>query len=287
LQTALRGDGSLLKDLLVRYGGYRGTEPSLKLAAAFGSEVARMPGPVGALLTNLADEDAPAESPRVFLPIAAAHGWAQRVRAGQDVEPGWRALQELAADDRTPVRLGTLDALIGLAIRDEAGDLLVQRGREWLDSDERELCFGSTSLIVEALGDVRVLPIVRDHEALLSYLSDVIDKTADAPRSATRSDGRRRVLTSLAFTLAAVVALVRRGDRGSEWFRAECERATHPDLRGVLSQALLKLANTPHAPAASAVDQLRSALQASAKPIRDIARIRPGTGRGRRTRDTR
>ena len=287
LQTALRGDVSLLADLLVRYGGLRGMEPNLKLAAAFGAEVASMPGPVGALLTKLADGDAAAESPRVFLPIAAAHGWTQRVRDGQDIEAGWRALQELAADERAPVRLGTLDALIGMALRDGAADVLVDRGRVWLEDEQRELCFGSTSLVVEALGDARVLTIVRDHEALLIYLSGVIDKAADAPRSATRSDGRRRVLTSLAGTLAAVVSLVRRGERGFEWFRAECERASHPELRAVLSQALLKLGHSSHAPSAAVIDQLRAALQASAKPLRDPTRVRPGTGRGRRSRPTR
>jgi hypothetical protein len=287
LSEALHGRPERLEDLLVRHGGLPGPKPNLKLAAAFGFELATLPSTVAPLLTRFADDEARADSSRVFLPIAAAHGWAQRLRAGREQELGWRALQELSADERGPVRVGTLDAVIELAAREGGADTLVERARGWLDEDDRELAFGATALVIEALGDVRVLGGARDHEALLSYLSQAIDKVADAPRSAERSDGRRRALTSLARTLGAVVALVRAGDRGLGWFEAECERAKQPDVRAALSQALQRLPNLAQAPAQNVIDRLRKTLEASAKPLRDPSRVRPGTGRGRRSRNTR
>jgi hypothetical protein len=287
LKDALSGNSRQLEQLLMRHGGLRGRGPNVKLAAAFGAEVARLPGSLAPLLDKFGKDDAAPDTARVFLPVAAAHAWAQRLREGHEVEAGWAALEELAGDERSPVRVGVLDALIELSIRDGGADELIARATSWLDGENREQAFGGAGLVIEAVGDKRVLTVVRDHEALLSYLSSVLDKTADAPRSAARSEGRRRVLTSCASTLAAVVALVRSGERGFKWFQAECERATHPDVRAALSQALLKLSHVAHAPSGAVIDILRKTLEDSAKPIRDAARVRPGTGRGKRSRMTR
>ena len=287
LKDALQGSPERLEDLLARHGAMPGPKPNVKLAAAFGTELGSLPGNLAPLLNRLGGDDAAPDTARVFLPVAAAHGWAARIREGKEVDKGWSALAVLAADERGPVRVGTLDALVTLALRDGGADTMIERATPWLDEDERELCFGAAALVIEALGDGKVLAGVRDHDALLSYLSSAIDRVADAPRAAERSDGRRRVLTSLALGLANVVALVRTGDRGLHWFEAECERAKHPDVRAALSQALLKLANIPQAPAVSLVDTLRKKLEDSAKPLRDPSRVRPGTGRGRRSRNTR
>jgi len=287
LSEALAGQPLRLEELLCRHGGMPSPKPNLKLAAAFGVELAELPGTLAPLLARLSGDDAAPDTARVFLPIAGAHGWAQRLRAGREVEPAWRALAELCADERSPVRVGTLDALITLATREGGPDALVERALGWLDESDRELAFGAAALVIEALGDARVLAMVRDHEALLAYLSQAIDKVANAPRSAERSEGRRRALTSLGGTLASVVALVRAGDRGMHWFEAECERAKHPDVRAALSQALRRLPNIPQAPTTSVVETLRKTLEGSAKPLRDPSRVRPGTGRGRRSRNTR
>jgi hypothetical protein len=287
LQAALAGDPKRLEELLARHGGLPGPKPNVKLAAAFGAELASAEGKVAALLTRLGSEDAAPDDARCFLPIAAAHGWTQRLREGRDVEAAWSALEELAADERAPVRVGVLDAIITFALREGGADALIARADQWLETEQRELCFGAAALVIETLGDARVLTAVRDHEALLAYLSRATDKVAAAPRSAERSEGRRRVLTSLANALASVVAVVRGGDRGFHWFEAECERAKHPDVRAALSQALIRLAKIPQAPSASLVDGLRERLQGSAKPLRDPTLVRPGTGRGRRSRNTR
>jgi hypothetical protein len=288
LETALAGRPLPLEHLLAQHGGVPG-KVNVKLAAAFANEIARRPGTLAPLLTRMAAETAAPDDPRAFLPVAAAHGWAQRLQEGREVEPAWLALLELSADERSPVRVGTLQALLELALHAGAADELVQRATGWLQVDDRELAFGSSALVIEVLGDPRALPLVREHEALLAYLSQVIDKVASAPRAAHRSEGRRRVLMSLGGTVASVVALVRGADRGALWFRAEAERAKHPDLRAVLSQALIKLGSMAHAAGSGTVEELRQTLEGSAKPIRDAARVRPGLGhgRGRRSRPTR
>lgn len=285
LQDALGGASQRLEDLLARHGG--GPRPNLKLAAAFGAELATLPGELAPLLNRLAAEDAAPDDPRVFLPIAAAHGWTHRLREGREVEPAWDALMELAADERGPVRVGTLDALITFAAREGSADALISRARAWLQVEDRELRFGAAALVVEAIGNPKLLAVVRDQEVLLAYLSEAIDTVADAPRSAERSDARRRLLTSLSLALASVVAMVRAGDRGLTWFEEEAARASHPDVRRALSTALVKLTSIPQAPPAARVDELRKTLEGSAKPLRDPTLKRPGTGRGRRSRNTR
>jgi hypothetical protein len=285
LQEALRGPSTRLEDLLARHGG--AGRPNVKLAAAFGAELAELPGTLAPLLHRLGADDAAPDDPRVFLPVAAAHGWTHRLRGGREVEPAWSALMELAADERGPVRVGTLDALVTFAAREGNADQLIARAREWLSTEDRELRFGAAALVIEALGESKLLTVVRDHEALLAYLAEAIDTVADAPRSAERSDARRRVLTSLSLALASVVAIVRAGDRGLLWFEEEATRAKHPDVRKALSAALLKLNALPQAPAAARVDELRQKLEDSAKPLRDPTLKRPGTARGRRSRNTR
>ncbi|HEX5658189.1 MAG TPA: hypothetical protein VFX59_13385, partial [Polyangiales bacterium] len=223
LQEALRGSSTRLEDLLARHGGVG--RPNVKLAAAFGAEVATLPGPLAPLLHKLGGEDAAPDDARVFLPVAAAHGWTHRLREGLEVEAAWSALVELAADERGPVRVGTLDALITFAAREGSADQLIDRARQWLFVEDRELRFGAAALVIEAIGDSKLLSVVRDHEALLTYLSEAIDVVADAPRSAERSDARRRVLTSLSLALASVVAVVRAGDRGLVWFEEQSARA--------------------------------------------------------------
>ncbi len=275
LREALGGRAARLEDLLSRAGGALDPRPNLKLAAAFGAELAAEPGTVTLLLSRLGGDDAAPDTARVFLPIAAAHGWAGRLRAGRDEEAAWAALAELAADERAPVRIGVLDALLSLTVADGAADTLIARAVSWLDIEDRELRFGAAALVIETLGDPRVFARVSDPQAMFDYLSRVIAEIADAPRSAERSDARRRVLLSLPRTLIAVVA---RG--GDSWFEEECRQASHHDVRHALSTALARLAGAKSA----VVDTLRRSLASTSKPPRDPSRIRPGTGRGKASR---
>jgi hypothetical protein len=287
LAQALAGKPAELERLLCRMGAVVTTRPNLKLTAAFGAEMAAVTGAAAPLLTRLGAEDAAPDTDRAFLPMAAAAGWAGRIRAGRDVEVAWAALEELAADERAPVRLGAVDALAGLGARAGGADELVARAVSWLDSDDRERKFGAAAVVIETLGLRRVLSELHDQPALLGYLSAAIAAVADAPRSAERSDARRRLLAALPRTLAAVVSATARGDASVRWFEAECLAATHPPVRQALSETILALRDPAHGQNSTAIDALRASLESSAKPLRDPTRLRPGTGRGKASRRTR
>jgi hypothetical protein len=286
LNDALAGKPARLEDLLARHGGLPGPRPNLKLAAAFGAEVGALPGELMPLLLRLGHDES-RDGAKVFLPIAAAHGFAGRLREGREVETSWAELCLLAADERGPVRIGTLDALRSLCVREGGADELVRRATEWLDSDDRELRFGSAALALEALSEPRVMATLRDSDALFAYVSAAIDMVADAPRAAERIEGRRRVLVSLPGLLAAIVVHLTRGDAGLAFLEAECTRNDHPEVRAALSDALQRLRASGHSERGPALEALRKAMEDSAKPLRHAAMVRPGTGRGRRSRKTR
>ena len=286
LQAALAGRPAELERLLTRAGAVVTARPNLRLAAAFGAEVAGLSAAVTPLLQRFATEDAAPDTDRAFLPIAAAHGWAARLRAGRDVDAAWAALATLAADERTPVRLGARDALTTLAQRPGGADELVARATDWLTDDDREQRFGAAAQVIDLLGERRVQAAVHDQEALRAYLEASIAEVADAPRSAERSDARRRLLMALPRALAGAVS-GGGGDAAQDWFRQVCAEAVQVDVRKVLSDALVLLHDPAHGLSAAVADELRESLQASAKPLRDPTRLRPGTGRGKRSRRTR
>jgi hypothetical protein len=292
LTAALGGRPAPLQDLLSRLGRGDSPRPNLRLAAAFGAELAGSrvaPQTVARLLALLGDSDAEAEKPAIFLPVAAAHGWVAMILAGHERDRGWSALAELAADGRTPVRLGALDALALFAARREGrrADVLVERAGRWLDHEDREVLFGAAAVVVEVFGDARVLAALADPEAFLDYLSRAIEAVADAPRAAERSDARRRLLMALPRTLAAVVSNLTRDDLGAGWLEAECVRARHPDVREVLSNTVVRFASRGADAPAEVVQRLRIALEGSAKPPRDPTRKRPGADRGKASRRVR
>lgn len=292
LSAALAGKTAALEDLLSRLGRGESPRPNLRLAAAFAAEVASAPADPGAvvrLLARLGDADAEADKPGVFLPVAAAHGWVALLQDGREPERAWAAMAELAADARTPVRLGALDALGTLAVRREGrrADTLVARAAEWLEHEDREVRFGAAAVVVEAFADPRALAALADPEAFLDYLTRAIDTVADAPRAAERSDARRRLLLSLPRTLGAVVSHLTRDELGAGWLEAECARARHPDVREALSNTLVRFASRNADPGAVVTQRLRAALEGSAKPPRDPTRRRPGAARGKASRPVR
>jgi len=290
LGAALAGRPSALESWLCRYGAGAERRPNLNLAAALGVELAAVDpavarsGAVGRLLARLAANDAAPDTPEVFLPTAAAFGWAAWIGAGRDREAAWAALGALAADERAPVRLGVREALRGLAGRPGGADELVRAASGWLAWEERELRYGAAGVAGEVLGDRQVVTAIDDVPALLSYVSSLIEEAAGAPRAAERSDGRRRLLLSLPGACAAIAAYLRGGDRGPAWLEAACIEARHPDVRAALSSAILALRKIATAPGPAVVQRLRQALEGSAKPPRDPTRRRPGTDRGRDSR---
>lgn len=284
LQAAVRGDSRALEQLLCKFGGMPGPRPNLKLAAAFAAELARETVPVTRLLEAFSADDAAPDTPRVILPIAAAFAWVEQISAGREREGAWRALQLLAADERAPVRIACLAALHRYNTSAAAAQQLLELASSWLEQEDRELRFGATAVMIDALTDAQALGAMPEPPELCELLTRAIDDAADASRAAQRSAARRRLLITLAVASARCVAGLR---GGAAWFRSECERAEHPDIREMLSEALQQLANLRNAPARAQIDELRAALAGSAKPLRDAARVRPGTGRGRRSRQLR
>jgi hypothetical protein len=284
LTAALAGKTTPLEDLLSRFGGH-GSRPNLRLAAAFGAEVSSLPGTVAPLLDHLGANDAAPDQPQVFLPVAAAHGWVGRLRAKREIGTAWDALALLAGDERSPVRIGTLDALTSFATRPGGADTLVARAADWLELEDREISFGAAGVVVEVFANRQTLAVLSDAEALLDYLTRAIEAVVGASRSAERSDGRRRLLLALPPTLAA--AVIAFGERGQSWLENECQNARHPDLRAALSATILLLADKASGQAAVLAQRLRVALEGSAKPARDPTRRRPGAGRGKSTRPMR
>lgn len=285
LEQALAGRPARLEDLLCRLGGALSARPNLKLAAAFGAEVAERPSrQAQLLLARLAADDAAPDTDRVFLPIAAAHGFAARVRAGHEVASGWDALGVLAADERTPVRLGAREALVSLAVREGGPETLLACATRWAASDDREHGCGASAVAVEVFSAGTVLATLHDHAALLEFLSTSIALVAEAPRAASRSDGLRRLSLSLPATLTAVVRLP---GGGHAWMQDECTRATEPAVREILSQAIARLSAGSEPAPGWQIAALRERLSGSAKPPRDPTRRRPGHGRGKATRPIR
>ena len=270
----------------MRAGAVVTTRPNLRLAAAFGAEVAGLSSAVTRLLQRFTDDDAAPDTDRAFLPIAAAHGWAARVRAGRDVQAAWAALALLAADERTPVRLGARDALTTLAQRPGGADELIARAADWLDEEDREQRFGAAAQVFDLLGDRRVLAAVQDQGALREYLSR-------GHRRGGRRPARRRAIGGPPAAAGGAAARAGRGGSGGggdvaqDWFQQECAAAVHVDVRRALSDALVLLHDSAHGLSSAVVDDLRRSLAASAKPLRDPTRLRPGTGRGKRSRRTR
>jgi hypothetical protein len=283
LHAALAGRPAALADFFARHGGGPDPRPNLKLAAAFGDELG---GDIDAcaaarLLGRLGADDAAPDTREVFLPMAAAHGWVGLLRARREVEPAWAALLALAGDERTPVRVATHAALRAYALVDGRAAELVARATLWLEAEDREVRFGAAGVILEILGEHQSLAATRVLPPALAYLSRVVAEATDAPRSAERSDGRRRLLAALPRALAAAVAVG--GEAGVAWLEDECAGARRPDVRAALSEAVIRV----QAQNAVLGQRVRAALAGSAKPPRDPSRIRPGSGRGKRSRQTR
>jgi len=295
-KEALAGKPRALDDLLARYGGLPGPM-NTKLADAFSDEVIAHEGNASALLAllaRLASDGAEPDELRVFLPVAAAHGFcaclgAGKLPRGADVESAWLAIAQLSVDGRLPVRLGVVSALVTMCTRSGTIAPLMERANQWLEDDDREARFGGAAAVLAVLSHAQVLGVVRDHEAVLEYVSRVIAMIADAPRAAERSEARRRALRMLPDTLLALMARMARvsGERGVQWLSHECEQASQPQVREVLSDVIVRLHKGSQGLGRATTEKLRKTLEASAAPLRDGVVKRPGTGRGRSTRKIR
>jgi len=279
-QAAIGGKPDVLELLLCRAAGWPGGKMNFKLAAAFGVQVGESKGNVLPLLERFSDDDAPTNTPRVFLPVAAVYGWAALLRAEREQEAAWLRVCELGSDGRQPIRLAAIEALTALSTQKGGADRLLSRGELWFDIDDRDLRFGAAALVLDVFGSDQVMSVLRDHEGLRTYLSRVIDEIGDAPRAAERSETRRRALLSLPRALTVAAGRMP-GDSAEAWLIEECTKAKHPRVREALSNTIVMMRKTAQKPLA---DTLSKILEGSAAPRRDPTQQRKGTGRGKSTR---
>lgn len=279
-KEAVSGKTERLEFMLCRAAGWPGGKLNLKLAAAFGAQIAETKADPLPLLRRFADDDAATNTPRVFLPVCAVYGWVAMLRAERETDAAWTAVCELGADGRNPIRLSVIEALSALIKAQASTDALVTRALEWLDLDDREWRFGVAAMVLDLLGDDGLSALARDQEQLRNYLSRVISEIGDAPRAAERSETRRRALTSLPRALATA-AVRMQADAAETWLVPECERASHPRVREALSDAIVMMRKRA---LKTLADTLTRTLEASATPLRDPTRLRKGTARGKGSR---
>jgi hypothetical protein len=211
-------------------------------------------------------------------------------RVDAEREAAWALVQQHAVDERLPVRLGTIEAIVASCAHPGHADALITRAQSWLSEDEdRELRFASAAAVLAVLAQPSAFSSLREHEAMLEYVSGVLALIADAPRAAERSPGRRRALRVLPDALCTIMVRMARvaGERAAAWLGHECEQASHPHLREALSDTIVRLQRDAQGVGRATVERLRGVLEASAAPLRDGVIIRPGTGRGKSTRKIR
>jgi hypothetical protein len=284
LANAIGGDARELSFWLARLGGQPGPRPNLALASGFGAEAAVYGHRALGLLATFAKNDASPDTSEVFLPMAAAYGYAQLLARDQARRPSWEALFELAADERSPVRIATGHALIELCAK-KGSDALLAEAETWLASEDRDVRWGALAVACDVFAERRALDALRERGRWLALLSSLLDDVGDAPRAAERSDARRRVLAALPAPIALAAQAFRGEPSGIAWLEERCRVAKQVDVRGALDHALSLLRKRGASEKVETLQALQSALASSAKPPRDPARIREGlTGRGKKKR---
>lgn len=283
LDQALAGRPKDLAFWLARLSGMPSSRPNLALAQGFGAEAAVHGDKALAVLRAFGENDAAPDTAEVFLPMAAAHGYAQLVIRERAARASWAALFALAADERAPVRISTGAALIEVAAK-KGADGLVSEAEGWLVHEDRELRWGSLSVVCDVLSERRALDALTDRARWLALLTQILDDVGDAPRAAERSDARRRLLAALPAPIALATQAFRGEPSGVAWLEGECRRAKQVDVRNALDHALERLRKRGASEKVETLEALAAALDSSAKPPRDPARIREGTGRGKKHR---
>ncbi len=278
LAQAMRGRLDDLQRLLAFHGNMPSSRPNLELGAAFGVEVASQTRDVTRLLTVLTNTNTKADTVDVFVPIAAAYGWVALVQVSSDNQVAWNALHELLADERAPVRLGVADALVRLCAHPGKADYLLSQALRWMDEDHEDPQLGAMAIIAEIFAKKATIARLADKSVLREYLSRALATVADAPRSASRGDAYRRLLTALPRGIAACVASAGSSGPSAQaslaWLKNECTNARGEPERNLLSEAITPLRAPSHGQSAGSIDALSAALAAGAKPPRDPTRIR-------------
>ena len=138
--------------------------------------------------------------------------------------------------------------------------------------------------MLDVIATGTALHAVKDPSAVLAWVTKVIAEITDAPRAAERSPARRRLIAALTLAVSEIASTMRGAHDGVTWLGERLAEARHPDVRAAMEQAIERLRKGTGAQSSATIDALRASLASSAKPPRDPARIREGTGRGKKGR---
>lgn len=268
LDRYLASGDRLVFSLLTRHGGLPGPKPNHELAAAFASELLTRRRDADRVLRELIDGDADtvrASLPSVFLPVVAAHAFAARLVAGLDARGSAAALSDLASDVRKVVRDGVVAALVASSAR-----------LDLLQVPELREGFLAKSVLLEALSMRVVCDRVTSPDELVALLDAAATEVVDAPRSAERSQGRRRLLEALGEALPSFF----RFPEVRTWL-VGAAKTESPELREALERAVSAVQRQGASNAD--LDPVRAALDDSAPKRRDPLSYKgPTRGRGRK-----
>ncbi|MCU0681843.1 MAG: hypothetical protein MUF34_06235 [Polyangiaceae bacterium] len=274
-QAIASGDHRVLA-LLANAGGAGGPRPNVELAAAVGEELALASGPGADTLlgTFLAfgERKAQGRNPEVFLPYAAAFALVARVVRGRGTEGSWSELHGLAGDGRALVREGVVTALSRAALSRAAfGAEFIERASGWTDG------FLHAAVVLEVVTTKAFLESPMSFDGVRDRLGEALELAENAPRSAERSQGRRRLLEVI--ELALVPLLLRHRDLGP-WLQPKLS-TQQPELRAAF-EGLMQRLSRAGAPV-DLLEPLRAELDRTAPPRRDPTTFRGATrGRGRK-----
>jgi len=272
IDQAISGGGlEALFDVLSRNSNLPGTRPNLEFARTAGLLIASHRGKADPLMRTLLAMAAPTSLSGEYPIIVAAAAFAERALAGVDARGSMEALHDLAGDSRRLIRIGVIAALRRVLF--EKGDEALRDLATWTDG------YLHAHVVLEALADRSVLDKLHSPEELLLRLDEAFVLADKSPRAAERSQGLRSLREHFPAEVAVMSA---RFSEVLTWLSGKTS-VSRPETRAVVEATIAELrrAGLKNAEAM----RLFGALEASAKPARDAARIVSGTrkrSKGRR-----
>lgn len=266
IDLAIAGGGiHALLDVLTRSSNLPGTRPNLDFARVAGLAIASRRAKADALVRALLSAEGE------FPVIVAAHVFAERALAGYDVRGSMQALHDLAEEPRHLVRMGIVAALRAVMVG--KGDEVLRELSSWTDG------YLHAHVVLAAMADREVLDRLRSPEEVLARLEEAFVLADVSPRAAERSQGLRSLREGFP---AEVAVLAARFPEVVTWVEGKTV-VQRPETREVIAQVIAALRKSGLKNAEAL--RLSTALEASAKPLRDAARVVHGTrkrSKGRR-----
>jgi hypothetical protein len=268
------GDERRILMLLDEHGNVRGHTPHAEFVALFADTTALLRGKGNGLLRTLLLADVPSmgRASHAGLRYVAAHVVGARLSLDYDVRDGWKTLHHLAEDPHMTTRNGVVEAL-HRHLADQASRVAaaVQHFSGWTDG------FLHAAVALEVLTHRSVLNVASP-DGVMARLEEMVALLENAPRSAERTQGLRRLAEVIPDAVAACVARI---PQAEAWLLARVA-TRDPRMRTVLEAALGRLHAKQPSPTLARTVEL---FDAYAPPRRDPrSYVGPTRGRGRSRR---